>query len=129
MNTLSDTDEGRARPSVWPLYVAAAVLLISGAWTVYSSIDILGMYMLVAVWGLIGLLAAFGLMALRPWGWWLAAVWVVALIGFAVRSTIPQYMQVYGVVPPWVPPAIVLLAWPLATRRQLFFPPKPEGEE
>ena len=24
---------------------------------------------------------------------------------------------------------IALLVWPLATRRQLFFPPKPEGEE
>ena len=24
MNTLSDTDEGRARPSVWPVYVMAA---------------------------------------------------------------------------------------------------------
>ena len=26
MNTLSDTDERRARPSVWPVYVAAAII-------------------------------------------------------------------------------------------------------
>ena len=26
MNTFSDTDEGRARPSVWPVYLAAGVV-------------------------------------------------------------------------------------------------------
>ena len=130
MNTLRDTDEGRARPSVWPVYVAAGVLLISGAWTVYSAIDILGaLYLLPSVWGILGLLAAFGLLARRPWGWWSAAVWTVALIGFAVRSSIPQYMRVYGEVAPWAPPVIALLVWALATRRRLFFPPKPAGEE
>ena len=30
MNTLRDTDEGRARPLVWPVYVAAGVVLIVG---------------------------------------------------------------------------------------------------
>jgi len=28
MNTLSDTDEGKARPSIWPVYVWAVVLAI-----------------------------------------------------------------------------------------------------
>ncbi len=149
MNTLRDRDDSRARPSVWPVYLAAAVLLAVGVWIVYEAVIMaipvvldpipnmlpiwhlhaLGMPMLIGVCGVIGLLAAFGLLALRPWGWRLAVVWVVALIGSAVWSTIPQYIQVYDVVPRWALPANALLVWALAARHRLFFPPKPEGEE
>jgi hypothetical protein len=88
------------------------------------------------VWGLLGPVAAVGLLGLRSWGWWCAVVFTsiwMAVGGFFC------YAYLSGVMPAtdyefitWVllwPVTVVLLVPPLATRRQLFFPPKPAGEE
>ena len=47
MNRRRDTDEGRPQPSVWPVYLAAGVLALTG---------------------ILGVIAAVGLVRLRPWG-------------------------------------------------------------
>ena len=153
MNTLRDTDEGRARPSVWPVYLAAAVVLV---------ISLAALTMLVLQWldspvqprdiplallsvspaagfGLFGLLTVVGLVLVRPWGWWCGVAWtamffsngltwyVVVGLGFTLdcREAL-VYLIVFALLGL---PSLGLLIWPLVTRRRLFFPPKPEGEE
>jgi len=146
MSTLRDTDEGRARPSVWPVYVVAGIigavsllvlrfelvlswktqgpfagLLILFPWTIYV---------------FFGLLTAWGLLRLRVWGWWCAVVWT---IGFAAATGFTQpsrdiLLEATGLtrfdhiatmsrlpLVLWVA-TIALLVWPLATRRRLFLP-------
>jgi len=135
MNTLSDTDEGRARPSVWPVYVAAAVvgvvgltLLGIGIWFGLANEDN-GMVALGVLHGLLGglgVVAAWGLFRLRLWAWWCAVVWTIpaaftGFIAFDEEANIIHYI-------PWET-IWLLLVWPLVARRHLFFPPKPEGEE
>ena len=84
MNMLSDTDKRRARPSVWPVYVAVAVLLAIGALMLYPVLSGPGIspqpppqsvYVEesrqwydfgLGVWGILGLVAAVGLVRLRP---------------------------------------------------------------
>ncbi len=152
MNTLSDTAEGRATPSAWPVYVAAAVLLALGVLIVFPvpariilsprGLEILHWYdIALGVWGILGLVAAVGLVGLRSWGWWcgalLAAAWMV-LVGWGVLHGIVQFFRppeywpnidaLIFLAAAWVV-VIALLVWPLATRRPLFFPTKPEGEE
>ena len=80
MNTLRDTDESRPKPSVWPVYVAAAALL--GVFGLLRMMRIkldffLGAYVL------LGVVAAVGLVRLRLWGWWCAVVWTgILIVGF-----------------------------------------------
>ncbi len=157
MNTLGDPDEDRARPSVWPVYVMAGV------------IGLCGILYLVAVWernqemlmrlrdnglllitifvvgglpGYLSIATAYGLLRLRPWGWWCAGTWtvvvgcttgsgvldgaVVVLRGPPLASCIIS-PELIGFLLGWVL-LMALLVWTLATRRRLFFPPKPEDE-
>ena len=84
-------------------------------------------------WGVcapFAILAAVGMVRFRAWGWWCAVIYVAMYAALTI-------LHVIGVIPipaPWILLVlglivhIVLFVWPLATRRQLFFPPKPEGE-
>ncbi len=148
MNTLGDTDEGRARPSVWPVYLVAAVaglvglgLLFRGlallVWTVglisgghYAAMLRLGspwelpfFHLGVGVWGIIW---ALGLVRLRPWGWWCTAVFAAVCLAMFVQWLPHGRPIAWGA--SWLG-LLALLVWVLASRRQLFFPPKQEGEE
>jgi len=86
-------------------------------------------------YGLFGLLTTIGLVRLRAWGWWCAVLWtaigayhgIVSIIGLVRLPPPPVAIFVIFGVPAVV--AIALVIWTLATRRQLFFPPKPEGAE
>jgi len=171
MNTLSGTDEGRARPSVWPVYVIAAVVLIVNwgflimsivlAWLGVSGVEKLGLaiappfstlfgprglfvyeffWFIVAAaaeFGLIGVLAGVGLTLGRRWGWWCGVLWASMLaecLGWHVLTYLESSgdQRVLGDLTTLIIPGVVLLAlliWTLVTRRRLFFPPKPEGEE
>ena len=141
MNTLTDTDEGRARPSVWPVYVAAVVVLIVDLQNLFFP----GVMLTQAALGLIGVAAAIGMLLLREWGWWcgilFAGVWIV-LLGMPLLWMIFDVLlttRSHGPVPTPLASIMVFLAvclvpvslllWVLATRRRLFFPPKQEGEE
>ncbi len=170
MTTLSDTDEGRARPSVWPVYVAAGVVLIAGVWILVASGIVLlalitvgleqprpvpawfgGLYVLASTaYGLFGVITAIGMIRLRPWAWWCALAWLWVFIssGFLVLADAAfvagSYMDDFPMFPAdarrdaeltfslggpvWLI-TVVLLIWTLSTRRRLFFPPKPAGEE
>jgi len=152
MNTLSDTDEGRTRPSVWPAYLAAVVLVPVGAsigsqgvglaLMSFGGEDTVGLlergteaivglsaYGLLAAMGLLGLVAAVGLAGLRPWGWWCTAVfaasWAMVCLLVVVWWLLDERPFFFAA------PSLgllTLLVLVLTTRRQLFFPPKPEGE-
>ena len=165
MNVLRDTDESRAKPSVWPVYVAAIAVLIVGL--VFLTVAV-AVYVLkvttpeyrwgiegfgpwswlyaAAAYGLFGVVTAIGMLRLRPWGWWCGAVFVARWI---VYEYAPVWFERW--LPRWLPegpcmwfnpcgdsyiatlaPCFVvtmLIVVILATHRQLFFPPKPEGEE
>ena len=162
MDTLRDTDEGRARPSVWPVYVAAVVV------GVVSLPYLLALPPPIIPIGLFGFVTIWGLSWLRPWGWWCAVVWTsIFTVGYllsvriclaASASDVPlEELGILGEIlttATWVAIlvfveplngfgeavffvflgplgliTIALLTWVLATRRQLFFPPKQEGEE
>lgn len=131
MNTPGDAHEVTARPSLWPVYLAAAIVLVISLrlLTDIAKILIGGYYSgpphvvaAYAAYALLGVLATWGLVWRRPWGWWSAVVWTVIFVGFAVRSTIPKYIRVYGAVLKWWLSAIAVLVWALVTRRRLFFP-------
>jgi len=92
MNTLSDTDEDRARPSVWPVYVAmVAITLACGVilpfmpiggkygWQEFPTLIVFG-----AASVLLGVVAIAGLATLRPWGWWCGAGWMSIFTGYVV---------------------------------------------
>ncbi len=156
MNTLGGTDEGRARPSVWPVYVVAVVILVVGLWLLFQFVDhlsflvsegipldlksdLLPLLLCVSI-GLFGWVTAWGLVWLRSWGWWCAAVWAgifavgLVSLGFGcldlwnIGETGPLFFFIVLVAPLGLV-AIVLLIRLLESRRQLFFPPKPAGEE
>ena len=135
MNTLSDTDEEKARPSVWPVYVAAAVLGGAGLLTVAAGVTILFVSPEDWGWGLIAvpvgafhILVAFGLLRLRPWAWWCGILW---LCGGGLSSLWYIFSNPPALLYEGVSIALTtgLPVWVLATRRQLFFRPKPEREE
>ena len=148
MNTLTGTDEGRAEPSVWPVYLAAAVVavvslshllealpeLIGGPFVDFSfllrDVSFIICY-------LFGVLTAWGLVRLRPWAWWYAIMWTIAF----VLTPNMQVIFIPGMEPLWPAAAyaidalsaeekigwlvlaaipIVLVVWPLVTRRRLF---------
>ena len=146
MNTLSDTDEGKARPSVWPVYVAAGIVGVIGLSFLYfgicfglanedNGVEALAFGVLFGLTGALGFAAAWGLFRLRPWAWW----WVVLSSSVVVGSCL---IGLFGlVVFPHTRLAIgardssfllilaVPLLWILVTHQDLFFPPKPEGKE
>ena len=147
MNTLGDTDERRARPSVWPVYVAAAVIgaislshlmrwlpmVIEGPFV--DSSFLLQDVSFVTCY-LFGVLTAWGLILLRPWARWYAVMWTIAF----VLTPDMQEILIPGIEPlfpaahainalsaeekiGWLVLAaipIVLVLWPLVTRRRLF---------
>ncbi len=138
MNTHRDTDEGKARPSVWPVYVVAAIV---GAVSLQAVAGLFsGLYFNSPV-VLFGFVTIWGLVRLRRWGWWCGAVWtslaIVGLVGLglaflATRRDIGGelflgFFVFFVGLPGLI--TIALFMWVLATRRQLFFPPKPEHEE
>jgi len=157
MDTLSDTDEGKGKPSVWPVYVAAAViglvsmylfsyavilpvfsemleLMASAGWRGQPDTQFIRFapYAL-TLFGLLGLAAVTGAVLLRSWGWWCATVWTVMFATLCVFIHVRVLLgsgstESLFLLPVWLVP-VALIVWPLATRRRLFFPPKPEGEE
>ncbi len=164
MNTLSDTDERPAKPSVWPVYVAIVVVLIAGlasialGWVSHRLLSIAeesgeswpgaflrNIWLAQATLGLLGVVAAIGMLRLRRWGWWcgivFTGVWiagnVLALLGMIFAAVeragghgplaTPQISTIAFIVVCFV--VAVLLIVVLATRRRLFFPPKPAGEQ
>ena len=157
MNTLSDTDEGKVSPSVWPVYVAAVVIVGCGAvWVYVCFLWVLDFpsvppektwihVFLVVYMGLCGafsLVAAVGTSLLRPWAWRLATVWgyLIGLSGLAFLLHVAHetlitpdksFLEPDEVLDKIIVPLAlgVFVVWAIATRRQLFFPPKPEGEE
>ena len=85
---------------------------------------------LFGVYGLFGIATAIGVAFFRSWSWWCAIVWGAGqlLWDFLRSVNWPMYRgDIWGILITVV--LLVLLVWPLATRRQLFFPPKPEREE
>ena len=160
MNTLSDTDEGKARPSVWPVYVAAVVIgltslhlccmLVTQAYVDSSLVLSIGakvLFMLAVYWPLtiymlLGILASWGILRFRPWGWWCGVLWTITLAigawwflpgiyflflmwhgrnwGTLAREIAEEIgFTVAGLS---ILVLLVLVTWPLATRRRLFFP-------
>jgi len=146
VNTLGDTDESRARPSVWPVYVAAAVIgLMTLSRIVLPAlvVDWDGYYLdpyllvLLAIWLLFGMLTCWGLIRLRLWAWLCAglgtavfAYWDMVALLAAQRSSLITHLpaNIGGFTVP-AAVAIPVIAWALATRWQLFFPSKQAGEE
>ena len=157
MNTLSDTDEGRARPSVWPVYVTSGIIAVVGAlavsvffvvvlsfptippektWAFVFGLAYMGLC------GALSLVSAIGTILLRPWAWWLATVWgyLVGLSGFiGLLGGAHEILFAPEKSPlnldEGLDKSLLLLAlgafvvWALKTRRRLFFPTKPDGEE
>ncbi len=126
MNTLTDTDEGKARPSVWPVYLAiGAVVAISLLFGLTGLVHVVssgkygwwvspawaGFY---AVYGLLGAVGAVGLTMLRPWGYWCAVAW--AVIGIVTAGFL--WLGWYG--PVLVGDLVLIL---------FVWTAKPEGEE
>jgi len=138
-----------ARPSVWPVYVAAAVVVLisvplvtsrAGTYVSAGGQALYLRFLFQLLYGLFAVLTAVGMVLLRSWAWWcgvvFTAIWTVymgALCGIVgtllwpPRSGFAIMMGLF-VVASWLGPTILLVAI-LTTRRQLFFPPKPEGEE
>jgi len=78
MNTCRDTDEGRARPSVWPVYVVVGLLGSLGLLGVALGVEVLsvapkawwGLALFLMLVGALDAVVAYGLLRLRRWGWW-----------------------------------------------------------
>ena len=146
MNTLRDTDEGKARPSVWPVYAMCVVIgLFSLAslaypwleresprvgllWPSDRLLQYVGYVGFFMVWGVLGIVAAVGAARFRPWAWWCAGAWILIYALWRL-STWPIAKPISGQMIGACVLFIGLVLWLLATRRRLFFPPKPEGEE
>ncbi len=126
MNTLSDTDEGRASPSVWPVYVTAVMIgVLSLIFLGPIAISATGLFRLYAVYGLFGIVTVVGVVRLRSWGWWTALIWVAIYAAILVWGTV--LTSRLGAPPGWGAFPVLGLqvgffAWFLATRRRLFFP-------
>ena len=150
MSTLRETDEGRARPSVWPVYLTAAgigvmsLLLLSAALVTFTGSAKLirtsdPWDILLPIYALLGLLTASGIIRLRLWAWWCAMVWIIICVAASGSLLLPMALSrwrgsylITGVAMFGLEISVLvtlLLVWPLATRRRLFFPPKPEAEE
>ena len=159
MNTLIDTDEGKAKPSVWPVYVAAAIVLLVSLQVLARLVkpmlaDILIEYfgdvvrwswVPYATYGFFGVVTTWGLVRPRPWVWWCVVVWSIVFV--VAGGAVILYVFFVAGYPPETPAeatgiallmsltcagwvgATAFLTWVLATRRRLFFPPKPADEE
>ncbi len=157
MNTLSDTDEGRARPSRWPVYVMSGIIglfslsHLSWVWFVplvaqmptevsqelsleaqrfYELLAQLVPYVpLFAVYGLFGLATAVGAALFRRWAWWCAAAWLLLYIGWTTYLAVNLRT---GFSPIGVLLTVVfcgLIIWPLSIRRPLFLATKAQRGE
>ena len=159
MNTLRDTDEGRARPSVWPVYLAAAIIGLVSLFVPLVLILLLlrddnAADLVFTVFGVIGgplvmapvaILASVGLIMLRLWGWVCGLLWATVFAVTLGVGTVFETMdfindspqglltldQVQTVsVSTTVGLAILaLVVWPLATRYRLFYPPGGQKEK
>ncbi len=67
MSTLGDTDEGKAKPSVWPVYLVAVTIGV-GSLSLFHVAGGFGIDVVVMM--LFGLAISWGLVRLRPWAWW-----------------------------------------------------------
>ena len=146
MNTLRDADEGRARPSVWPVYVAAGGVMTVGTLCLAIGLSLVfsgsgrgwlnTIFLSSTTLGLFGVLTTIGMIRLRPWGWWcgvlFAGVWTIQLAMLAAQSLhAPDVTFLASTIPfvaTWLVAAVLLMVV-LATRRRLFFPPKQDWEE
>ena len=142
MNTRGDTDEGGARPSVWPVYLAAVVIAVFalGGGPLFGPIFVEPHRVLYA---LFGILTCWGVFRLYQWGWWCALVWLIAYVMclsnppwllILIKATLVEELDI--LLRLWllvwllvILAPIPLLVWTLATRRRLFFPAKIEHEE
>ena len=101
MNTLRETDEGPPKPSVWPVYVVAAVFGVAGLLMVVIStwpwlshahitpwnrwvLEELAISFLLLAGGLLLVITGVGLVRLRPWAWWCAVGWTTLVVGLCV---------------------------------------------
>ncbi len=146
MNTLRDTDEGSARPSVWPVYVAAVMVgvvgllcLLSGIWvglaSQYNNVEELAFEVLFGLVGALGVLVAWGLFRLRPWAWWWAEAGSSVVVGSCLITlfglvVLPHTRLAKGA--DALSSSLILavpLLWILVRHQHWFFPPKPADEE
>ena len=152
MNTLSDTDEGRARPyigPIWPVWIVCVVLLsllmsvdflaeafgliddyyVKGPEEVLSPISLTSLISLVGLFlgAALGWLAVWGVAKLRAWGWWCAAIWIGGLLVRTLLLIRGSPWSLFGTV--LLLNMYAILVWPLIAWRRLFFPPKAEGEK
>ena len=86
MNTLRDTSEGKASPSVWPVSVVAVVLgslgLLGGVLGVLfflffgllPAIEWWPLFLFLVLVGAFDIVVTYGLLRLRRWGWWCGIV-------------------------------------------------------
>jgi len=154
MNAPRDTDERKARPSVWPVYVAAGViglvslflplvliLLVlqddSAADLVFTVFGVMGGPVIMAP---VAILASVGLVMLRPWGWLCGFLWVTvsaltwgAGTVFGIMDLTHGFphdpVQIMSVSTTAGLVALAAVIWPLATRYRLFYPPGGQKEE
>ena len=154
MNTLRETDEGPPKPSVWPVYVVAAVFGVAGLLMVVIStwpwlshahitpwnrwvLEELAISFLLLAGGLLLVITGVGLVRLRPWAWWCAVGWTTLVVGLCVLAFLSALAQGSIMGDPMAGfavallalgllclPFIVLLGVALVTRRRLFFPRK-----
>jgi len=146
VNTLSDTGKSKARPSVWPVYVAAAVIglmtlsrIVLPALAVDWDSFYLDPYLLVllSIWLLFGMLTCWGLVRLRMWAWLCAVLWTAVyaywdMVGLIEAQLSPFTTHLPASIGLFTVPAAVAIAvitCALVTRWRLFFPPKPAGGE
>ncbi len=151
MNTLRDTDEGRARPSVWPVYVMSAIIGLFSLsftgwvwfvpWTarlpaeVYQHLHpaseefhnliqrFVPYALLFSLYGLFGIATAVGAVLLRSWAWWCAVAWITLYATW--YAYVIANLGTSGLSPTTALITVAfyaLIIWPLATRRRLFFP-------
>ena len=133
MNRDREAQETRSRPSVWPVYLAAGVIVTLSLMValIRPLASLLGIipYLL---WAASGLLAACGVTRLRAWGWRCAVVWAVIGFGwlvFACTIVLEHISAVSGFA--WLglalfllfPALFLLVISALVVRRCVSFPP------
>ena len=149
MNTLRDTDKRRARPVVGlvrgmsaligVISAGLAAMMAAGVWLRWVLVQNVGAAPVawrdmtwpafVILAGLFGVCAAVGAYRLRPWGWWAVVVWAALYFIVAVPDLAGLSR---GEISHWAVlevSSLIIVALTLIASRQLFFPPKPEGEE
>ncbi len=158
MNTLSDTDEGRARLSVWPVYVMSAIIglfsltflswmwfvpmmaqmpaeavqqLSPGAQNFQRLVQQLASYAPVfSLYGLFGVATAVGVALVRRWAWWCAVTWFALYTAWQVSLVATVGISRTSPIAVLMTVAFyALIVWLLATRRRLFLATKAQREE